>query len=280
MRCSRRISAPPARTMSPPSPSYRGRKMLWAEQGPFGLALAAVDTDQRDAFGPRQRRLCRRQRRLAGFCPQRRADLAIRLTPGRATSRWSPNCRATPCWRSASAAASKPPRTLAVSEPDAAVRRNLLQRQIDDWQHWHRLAERAQLGAAGGAGALRDQFRVSAMVLRSHRDKTYPGAMVASLSIPWGNTRQRTRRLPPGVAARSGAMRRRAAGAGRGARGAQHTALPDRDPTRGRALGPEPVAWRHALLAGHAARRDRLARAAGGATGRTQRARRHRGRAT
>jgi len=34
------------------------------------------------------------------------------------------------------------------------------------------------------------QFRTSTMVLRSHRDKTYPGAMVASLSVPWGNTRE------------------------------------------------------------------------------------------
>src|SRR5215207_1535960 len=29
----------------------RHRRVLWAEQGPFGLALAAVDQHQRDAFG-------------------------------------------------------------------------------------------------------------------------------------------------------------------------------------------------------------------------------------
>jgi glucoamylase len=29
---------------------YRGRRVLWAEQGPFGLALAAVDEMQRDAI--------------------------------------------------------------------------------------------------------------------------------------------------------------------------------------------------------------------------------------
>ncbi|MEJ2399169.1 MAG: hypothetical protein P8Z67_13285 [Gammaproteobacteria bacterium] len=29
---------------------YRGRRVLWAEQGPFGLALAAVDRQQRDAL--------------------------------------------------------------------------------------------------------------------------------------------------------------------------------------------------------------------------------------
>jgi glucoamylase len=36
---------------------------------------------------------------------------------------------------------------------------------------------------------LRGQILVSAMTLRCHLDKTYPGAMVASLSVPWGNTR-------------------------------------------------------------------------------------------
>src|SRR5512135_1154030 len=30
---------------------YRGRRVLWAEQGPFGLALAAVDERQCDAWG-------------------------------------------------------------------------------------------------------------------------------------------------------------------------------------------------------------------------------------
>src|SRR5256885_1297684 len=30
---------------------HRGRKLLWAEQGPFGLALAAVNPRQQDAWG-------------------------------------------------------------------------------------------------------------------------------------------------------------------------------------------------------------------------------------
>ncbi len=36
MCCSRRISARPATAMSPRSEPSRGRRMLWAEQGPFG----------------------------------------------------------------------------------------------------------------------------------------------------------------------------------------------------------------------------------------------------
>ena len=35
----------------------------------------------------------------------------------------------------------------------------------------------------------RDLYLTSAVVLRSHQDRTLPGATVASLSIPWGNTR-------------------------------------------------------------------------------------------
>jgi glucoamylase len=35
----------------------------------------------------------------------------------------------------------------------------------------------------------RDLYLTSATVLRSHQDRTLPGATVASLSIPWGNTR-------------------------------------------------------------------------------------------
>ena len=41
--CSHRISAAPATTMSPTVFTARGRTVLWAEQGPFGLALAAAD---------------------------------------------------------------------------------------------------------------------------------------------------------------------------------------------------------------------------------------------
>ena len=35
----------------------------------------------------------------------------------------------------------------------------------------------------------RDLYLTSAAVLRTHQDRTLPGATVASLSIPWGNTR-------------------------------------------------------------------------------------------
>ena len=41
-------------------------------------------------------------------------------------------------------------------------------------------------GASGDGGRL---YRASHRVLLAHEDKTYPGAMIASLSIPWGETK-------------------------------------------------------------------------------------------
>jgi glucoamylase len=53
-------------------------------------------------------------------------------------------------------------------------------------QQWHDWSARLQLprpdDALGDAGLL------SAAVLKMHEDRAYPGAVVASLSIPWGNT--------------------------------------------------------------------------------------------
>jgi glucoamylase len=36
--------------------------------------------------------------------------------------------------------------------------------------------------------ALAEEYLVSTIVLRTHQDKTYPGAMVASFSVPWGDS--------------------------------------------------------------------------------------------
>ncbi len=59
---------------------------------------------------------------------------------------------------------------------------------------WHRHVEAWEAWQAGTVDpdACQDEFReaahVSAMVLRVHQDKTFLGAMVASLSIPWGSS--------------------------------------------------------------------------------------------
>ncbi len=55
-------------------------------------------------------------------------------------------------------------------------------RQWRDWQ-----ASLSPTRPVDGGG--RDLFRVSAMVLRAHEDKGFAGAVVASLSTPWGQAR-------------------------------------------------------------------------------------------
>jgi glucoamylase len=55
---------------------------------------------------------------------------------------------------------------------------------IDGWRHWA-----GELDPPGASVAQRDAVRRAAMVLKTHVDRAFPGALVASLSVPWGYTR-------------------------------------------------------------------------------------------
>lgn len=167
---------------------HRGHRVLWAEQGPFALALAAVTPEQQDACG----------RASCGF---------VGTSDG-----WQDFKRnGAMTWEYSSAAhgnvallgelprksvlalgfgsSTESAATLALSalfEPFEAA----WGRQIDDWSGWRReCAARTRLADGLPAECVR-QFELSAMALRAHVDKTYPGAMVASLSVPWGNTKE------------------------------------------------------------------------------------------
>lgn len=159
----------------------RGRVVLCAEQGPFALALAAADPVQQDAWRgasaghvgtsdgwqdfARNGAMTWAYDRagpgnvaLMGRLP-RRSVLALGFGGGK------------------EAAA-----TLAISalvQPFETAWRE----QVRAWQAWH--TEKAH--ARGLPGEFHEQVHLSAMVLKAHQDKTYPGAMVASLSVPWGN---------------------------------------------------------------------------------------------
>ncbi len=56
-------------------------------------------------------------------------------------------------------------------------------RFIAGWQHWRNTLRMPEL-----LPPLRDEAWLSASMLRVHEDRSYPGALVASLSIPWGNS--------------------------------------------------------------------------------------------
>jgi glucoamylase len=167
---------------------HRGHRVLWAEQGPFALALAAVTPEQEDAWG----------RASCGF---------VGVSDG-----WQDFARnGAMTWEHAGAgpgnvallgelpraavmalgfgSSTESAATLALSalfEPFEESWR----RQVDDWTAWHReYAARVPLSDGLPPECVR-QFTLSTMTLRSHLDKTYPGAMVASLSVPWGNTKE------------------------------------------------------------------------------------------
>jgi glucoamylase len=166
---------------------YRGRRVLWAEQGPFGLALAAVDSRQRDGF----------DRISAGFVGASDGwqDFSHNgamgweyghAGPGNvALMGLLPRCGVLALGFGSSKESAA---TLALS---ALPRRfdEPWYRQIAAWSGWHAQCQAHLSIAADLAVPLRDQLALSAMVLRVHQDQTYPGAMVASLSIPWGNVR-------------------------------------------------------------------------------------------
>ncbi len=56
---------------------------------------------------------------------------------------------------------------------------------IAGWQEW---ASGVSLRSDGLTPDLIEQARRSAAVLKAHEDRTFPGAVVASLSVPWGNS--------------------------------------------------------------------------------------------
>jgi glucoamylase len=165
---------------------YRSRRVLMAEQGPFGMALAAVDPHQRDAF----------LRASAGYVGTsdgwqdfaRNGAMTWQYAgagPGNVAlmGELPPRCVVALGFGSSAEAAA----TLAIS---SLLQRfeNVLHLQIADWERWHAGCSEHGASMLDLPSAIRDQAAISAVVLRSHLDKTYPGAMVASLSVPWGHT--------------------------------------------------------------------------------------------
>jgi len=167
--------------------SYRGRRLLWAEQGPFALALAAATPHQQDAF----------DRASAGYVGSsdgwqdfaRNGGLTWQYDsagPGNVALIGELPRQAVLALGFGSSPDSAATLSLtALSEPFAVT----WERQFVAWTRWHGQCGHEVL-TTGLPAECAEQVRISTMVLRAHQDKTYPGAMVASLSVPWGNTRE------------------------------------------------------------------------------------------
>ncbi|MGE5130979.1 MAG: glycoside hydrolase family 15 protein, partial [Sphingomonadaceae bacterium] len=162
---------------------HRGRKILWAEQGPFGLALAAAKPDQTHAWGAASAGYVGASDGWQDFAQHGALSWQFECAgPGNVAliGELPAACTLALGFGTSREAAA----TLAfgaLSQPFEEVWR----RHVEGWSDWHaRLRAPALLPAA-----LQTQMATSAMVLRAHQDRTYPGAMVASLSVPWGNAR-------------------------------------------------------------------------------------------
>jgi glucoamylase len=167
---------------------YSGRWALTAQQGPYALALLAVTPEQTEALG----------RVSAGNVGT--SDLWQDFAHNGAMT-WS--------YDSAGpgnvALGAELPRQALLSlgfagstEAAATLARTALtepfsvswERQLTAWTRWHAANVSEEALAADLPDECAAQVQISTMVLRVHQDKTYPGAMVASLSVPWGNTRE------------------------------------------------------------------------------------------
>ncbi|MGD9615150.1 MAG: glycoside hydrolase family 15 protein [Alphaproteobacteria bacterium] len=165
---------------------YRSRRVLMAAQGPFGLALAAVDQHQRDAFGRASVGYVGSSDGWQDFARHGAMTWQHQTAgPGNVAliGELPRRCVLALGFGSSAEAAA----TLAIS---SLIQRfdNVLHQQIADWERWQAGCSEHGVPTLDLPQAIREQTEISAVVLRSHLDKTYPGAMVASLSVPWGHT--------------------------------------------------------------------------------------------
>lgn len=161
---------------------WHGRKVLWAEQGPFGVALAG----SRGGGGELFRRLScgsvgesdgwqdfsRNGRMTWNYDEAGPGEVALMGEAGPAGT------LALAFGSSREAAA-----TLALSALNEGFSWHF-DRQIALWKSW----QDSLHIPPGLSRQVLASYRISAMVMKVHEDKTFPGALIASLSIPWGES--------------------------------------------------------------------------------------------
>lgn len=162
---------------------HNGRAILCAEQGPFGLALAACGEEGEDVW---QRCSAGEEMTSDGW---QDFNLHGRMTweydsagPGAVSLMGELPNRATLALGVATSTGAAA--TLAVSglmENFSTV----WDLQCHAWQTWLSVCQFPKL-----SGNLQERLILSAMVLKVHQDRTYCGAAVASLSVPWGESSQ------------------------------------------------------------------------------------------
>lgn len=159
---------------------------MTATQGPFALALVAVDEHQRDGLGAASagyvgtsdgwQDFARNGALTWTYATAGLGNVALIGTLPRQ------GVLGLGFGTSANAAA-----TLAIATLLQPFE-NLVRQQIAEWEGWQAHRSERYAPPIDLPAPIADQFLACTTVLRAHLDKTYPGAMVASLSISWGNS--------------------------------------------------------------------------------------------
>src|SRR5579875_2132950 len=165
---------------------YASWRAMTARQGPFALALVAVDEHQRDGLGAASagyvgtsdgwQDFARNGALTWTYATAGPGNVALIGTLPRQ------GVLGLGFGTSAHAAA-----TLAIATLLQPFE-NLVRQQIAEWEGWQAHRSERYAPPIDLPAPIADQFLACTIVLRAHLDKTYPGAMVASLSIPWGNS--------------------------------------------------------------------------------------------
>ena len=164
-----------------------GRRVLTAEQGPFSLALAAANDRQEDGFGAASAGYVGRSDGWQDF--DQNGRMVWRYTEAGAgnvaLTAALPRLVVLGLGFGDSAQSAS---TLAISSILSPFQQ-VWDRQVADWRAWQDRTTGPTVAGLSVPEKTKQQVHLSAAVLRTSRDKTYPGTMVASLSVPWGNTK-------------------------------------------------------------------------------------------
>ncbi|MGH8273917.1 MAG: glycoside hydrolase family 15 protein [Gammaproteobacteria bacterium] len=158
----------------------RGHKVLWAEAAPFGIALAALDPDGRDAFARLSAGCVGASDGWQDFDHNNRMSWEYDRAEGEVALIGELPQRTTLALAFAGSKESAVTLAIASLAEDFDT---IWQAQIDAWKAWAETVRTPRLPAR-----LKTTFMRSAMVLKTHGDRTFQGAMVASLAVPWGET--------------------------------------------------------------------------------------------
>jgi glucoamylase len=161
--------------------THDARRVLWAEQGPFALALSCIDENGADGFGRRSVGCLEVSDGWQDFNRNGRMTWDYdEAGPGAVTLMGELPRRGTLALGFAATKEAASTLTMSALMDDFDQEWTAY---CDAWEEW--------LGQCRGAafgGEVDDRLALSATVLKVHQDRTYRGAAVASLSVPWGDT--------------------------------------------------------------------------------------------